>query len=134
MLADCIIHVNLTMQKGRYWFFRVKDSQQEYLDRDNCKLIIFLIITTMCIVLGKYSRGRRRRRTKSKWGELTVDSNGDALREDKAVGTDESGDLSEGVELQVLRGDIAGSSWDKLDIKAVLLCDDEERVCSGVAL
>lgn len=68
-------------------------------------------------------------------GERTVDSDGDALREDEAVSALEGGDLAELVELQVLGRDTLGRlSVDKLDVEAILLCDGEEGGGTRVTL
>jgi hypothetical protein len=66
---------------------------------------------------------------------LTVDSDGDALGEDKAVSALEGRDLAELVELQVLSRDTLGwLSLDKLDVEAILLRDGQERGSARVTL
>ena len=66
---------------------------------------------------------------------LTVDSDGDALGEDEAVGTLEGGDLAELVELLVLGGDALGwLSVNRLDVESVLLCDSQKTCGARVAL
>ena len=73
---------------------------------------------------GSYARGKR-----------TVDSDGDALREDETVSALEGGDLAELVELQVLGRDTLGRlSVDELDVEAILLCDGEEGGGTRVTL
>lgn len=68
-------------------------------------------------------------------GVLTVDSDGNGLRENEAVGALEGGDLAELVELQVLLRDaLGGLGGDELDIEAVLLGDGEERGGARVTL
>jgi hypothetical protein len=68
-------------------------------------------------------------------GVLTVDSNGNGLGENEAVGTLEGRDLAELVELQVLGRDTLGRlSGDELDVEAVLLCDSQERGGARVTL
>lgn len=57
-----------------------------------------------------------------KFGKLTVDSDSDALREDKSIFALEGGDFSEGVDLEVLSAHTLGRLLnDKLDIKTVCL-------------
>lgn len=66
---------------------------------------------------------------------LTVDSDGDALGEDKAVSALEGRDLAELVELQVLGGEtLGGGGLNELDIEAVLLGDCEEGGGARVTL
>src|SRR5690606_31295148 len=69
-------------------------------------------------------------------GTLTIDSDGNALGEDEAISTLESGDLAEGVELEVLlRDTLAGLALvDDLDIETVGLRNGEEDRSAGVAL
>ena len=57
---------------------------------------------------------------------LTVDSNGDDLVEGEAIRTNESGDLSNRVDLGVLLRGAARASVLKSNIKTVLLGDDQE--------
>ena len=80
-------------------------------------------IRTSCRAMGK------------ECGVLTVDSDGNGLRENEAVGALEGGDLAELVELQVLlRDTLGGLGGDELDIEAVLLGDGEERGGARVTL
>jgi len=66
---------------------------------------------------------------------LTVDSDGDALGEDKAVSALEGRDLAELVELQVVLRDTLGwLSVDELDVEAILLRDGQERGGTRVTL
>lgn len=66
---------------------------------------------------------------------LTVDSDGNALGEDEAVGALEGGNLAELVELQVLgRHTLGGLSLNELDVEAVLLRDGQERGGTRVTL
>ena len=66
---------------------------------------------------------------------LTVDSNGNSLAQDEAIGTLECGHLAELVELQVLgRETISGHSLNELEVKTVLLCNSEQRRSARVAL
>ncbi|KAH8637504.1 Gst,Glutathione S-transferase [Alternaria alternata] len=66
---------------------------------------------------------------------LTVDSNGDALREDKAVSALECRDLAELVELQVVLRDTLGRlGVDELDVETILLRDGQERGGTRVTL
>ena len=66
---------------------------------------------------------------------LTVDSDGDALAEDKSVGALKGRDLSELVELQIVLRDTLGRlSVDELDLEAVLLRDGQERGGTRVTL
>ena len=68
-------------------------------------------------------------------GVLTVDSDGDGLRENEAVGALEGGDLSELVDLQVVGRDALGRlGVDELDVEAILLCDSEEGGGARVTL
>ena len=80
-------------------------------------------IRTSCRAMGK------------ECGVLTVDSDGNGLREDEAVGALEGGDLAELVELQVvLRDALGGLGGDELDIEAVLLGHGEEGGGARVTL
>jgi hypothetical protein len=75
------------------------------------------------------------RATQTPCGALTVDSDGDALGEDEAVGALEGWDLSELVEPEVLLRDALGRlSLDELDVEAVLLRDREKRHGARVTL
>ena len=66
---------------------------------------------------------------------LTVDSDGDALGEDKAVSALKGRDLAELVELQVVLRDTLGwLSVDELDVEAILLRDGQERGGTRVTL
>ena len=68
-------------------------------------------------------------------GVLTVDSDGDGLRENEAVGTLESGNLAELVELQVLgRDTLSRLSVDKFNVKTILLCDSKKGGGARVTL
>jgi hypothetical protein len=68
-------------------------------------------------------------------GVLTVDSDGDALGEHKAVSALEGGDLSKLVELQVvLRDTLGGLGLDELNVEAILLRDGQERGGTRVTL
>lgn len=68
-------------------------------------------------------------------GVLTVDSDGNGLRENEAVGTLEGRDLAELVELQVVGRDTLGRlGLDELNVEAVLLCDSKERGGARVTL
>ena len=68
-------------------------------------------------------------------GVLTVDSDGDGLRENEAVSTLESRDLAKLVDLQILGRDALGRlSVDKFDVKTVLLCDSKEGGGARVTL
>ena len=53
----------------------------------------------------------------------TVDSNGHALCQDEAICTDKGRNATERVQLEVLRADIRGTSFDKLNVEIVFLCD-----------
>jgi hypothetical protein len=65
----------------------------------------------------------------------TVDGNGNALGEDKAVSALEGRDLAELVKLQVLlRDTVGGDSLDELEVEVVLLCYDTEASSPGVTL
>ena len=67
--------------------------------------------------------------------ELTVDSNGNGLAENEAVGALEGRDLAELVELQVLGGDaFSRHGLDELKVKTVLLRNGEQRSGARVAL
>lgn len=80
-------------------------------------------IRTSCNAMGK------------ECGVLTVDSDGDGLRENEAVSALEGRDLAELVELQVLlRDTLGGLGSDELDIEAVLLRDSEEGGGARVTL
>lgn len=75
------------------------------------------------------------RSTNTQGGALTVDRDGDALGEDEAVSALKGRYLSELVELEVLGGHaLGGLGVDKLDLKAVLLCDREKRRGARVTL
>jgi hypothetical protein len=66
---------------------------------------------------------------------LTVDSDGDALGEDKAVSALEGRDLAELVELQVVLRDALGwLSVDELNVEAILLRDGQEGGRTRVTL
>ena len=66
---------------------------------------------------------------------LTVDGNGDGLREDEAISTLERGYLAELVELQVLSADAVGrDGLDEFNVEAILLCDSEQASGARVAL
>jgi alanine-alpha-ketoisovalerate/valine-pyruvate aminotransferase len=66
---------------------------------------------------------------------LTVDGDGNALREDKAVSALEGGNLAELVELQVLgRDTLRRLSLDELNVEAILLRDGQERGRAWVTL
>lgn len=66
---------------------------------------------------------------------LTVDSDGDALGEDKAVSALEGRNLAELVDLQIVgRDTLCRLSVDKLNVEAILLCDGQERGRAWVAL
>lgn len=68
-------------------------------------------------------------------GPRTVDSDGDALAEDKAISALKGGDLAELVEPEVLlRDTVGGNGLDKLKVEVVLLCYDPEASSAGVAL
>lgn len=66
---------------------------------------------------------------------LTVDGDGDALGEHKAVSALEGGDLSELVELQVVGWHaLRRLGVDELDLEAILLRDCQERGSTRVTL
>ena len=66
---------------------------------------------------------------------LTVDSDGNALGEDKAVSALEGRDLAELVELQVVLRDTLGRlGVDELDVETILLRDGQERGGTRVTL
>lgn len=68
-------------------------------------------------------------------GVLTVDSDGNGLGENEAVGALEGRDLAELVDLQVVRRDALGRlGVDELDVEAVLLCDRKEGGGARVTL
>lgn len=68
-------------------------------------------------------------------GALTVDGDGNGLRENEAVGTLEGRDLAELVDLQVVGRDALGRlGVDELDVEAILLCDSEEGGGARVTL
>lgn len=64
----------------------------------------------------------------------TVDSDGDALGEDKAISADEGRDLVEGVGLEELLSGLGGVGLDLLDLEAVGLRDGADGRRAGVAL
>lgn len=65
----------------------------------------------------------------------TVDRDGNALVENESIGSNEGGDLSESVDLQVLGGDTLGDVLeDLLDVKAVGLGHNLEGGGAGVVL
>lgn len=64
----------------------------------------------------------------------TVDSNGNALGQDKAIGADKGRDLVEGVGLEELLGGLGGVGLDLLELEAVGLRDSADGRGAGVAL
>jgi len=57
----------------------------------------------------------------------TVDSDGDALRENEATGADKGGDLAEGVELEVgIRGFIGRGNGYQVKLEVCCLGDSED--------
>jgi hypothetical protein len=64
----------------------------------------------------------------------TVDSNGNALGEDKAISADEGRNLVEGVGLEELLSGLGGIGLDLLELEAVGLRDSADGRGAGVAL
>jgi hypothetical protein len=64
----------------------------------------------------------------------TVDSDGDALGEPKAIGTDEGRDLVKGVGLEELGRRLGGVGLNLLELEAVGLRDGADGRRAGVAL
>lgn len=56
----------------------------------------------------------------------TINSNGNSLVQNEAIGTDKGGNLAQGVDLEVF-GILVGLSVHQLDIQAVGLGHDEDR-------
>lgn len=68
-------------------------------------------------------------------GVLTVDSDGNGLGENEAVGALKGRDLAELVDLEVVGRDALGRlGVDKLNVEAVLLCDGKEGGGARVTL
>jgi hypothetical protein len=67
---------------------------------------------------------------------LTIDGNGNGLGEVEAVGTLESGDLANGVDLEQLSGGSSrvGRSVDKLQLEVVVLSSDQDGQGATVVL
>ena len=78
--------------------------------------------------------GARNAKAQKHASTRTVDSDGDALGEDKAISADESRDLVEGVGLEELLSRLGGVGLDLLDIEAVGLRDGADGRRAGVAL
>lgn len=68
------------------------------------------------------------------FGLRTVDGNGDALVKNESISTLESGDLSEGVQLEVLSADSVELRVDDLDLKIVGLRNRKQSEGAGVVL
>ena len=67
--------------------------------------------------------------------ERTVDGDGEDLREDETISTDECGNASELVDLAVVGGDTSARvGLDELDIKLVGLGHSQKTDSAGVAL
>ena len=80
-------------------------------------------------------RERERERGKKREGLHTVDGDSDALRQNVAVSTLESGDLSERVYLEVFGTDaLGGLLVDELDVETVGFRDHQEGGSAGVVL
>ena len=68
-------------------------------------------------------------------GALTVDGDSDGLAQHVSIGTLKGWDLAELVELEVLgRDTLSRLGRDKLELKAILLGDREQRSGARVAL
>jgi hypothetical protein len=72
--------------------------------------------------------------TRSEMMPRTVDRNGDALGEDKAISADEGRDLVEGVGLDEVRGRVLGVGLDLLELEVVGLRNGADGRGAGVAL
>lgn len=63
----------------------------------------------------------------------TINSNGNSLIQNEAIGTDKGGDLAQGVDLEVI-GTLVGLSVHQLEIQAVSLGHNEDRDGARVLL
>ena len=85
------------------------------------------------VLLRSAGQGRARN-AKARKHTRTVDSDGDALGENKAISADEGRDLVEGVGLEELLSGLGGVGLDLLDVEAVGLRDGADGRRAGVAL
>lgn len=78
--------------------------------------------------MGKVEK-RPSSKKKNSCHQHTVDGNGDSLGQSEAIGTLESGDLAEGLELEVLSAGVnsrVGLGLDQLQVEVVVLGSDQD--------